>query len=104
MSIINDIIKEEFDRLTNLVQVYLSEISQFPRGYLSIKQIKGHEYVYLNRRDKDKVVSQYIGPVDSEKVKEIEILIQKRKKLEGLLRRTKQNLKEVKRVIRNKKQ
>ena len=97
-----NIVEEEKERLERLQKYYVVEISKFPKGYLSQKKISGNIYCYRAFRDGDTVRTIYIGSMESEEVKALKKQIAERKKLESLLRRTKENLKEAKRVLRAK--
>lgn len=102
MSTLIDIIEDEKERLQKLLKYYRNEISQLPRGYISKKKIHGHIYCYRSFRDGHTVKTVYLGAEDSETVKETKEKIQERKKLESLLKRTKENLDEAKRALRAK--
>lgn len=95
MSIIKSILKDEYDRLNQLCEIYGQDIQQYPKGALSFKAIKGHIYAYLAYREQKKVKFKYIGPKDSEKVAEMEKQIVARKKLESELKKIESDLKEL---------
>ncbi|MFC1771100.1 hypothetical protein ACFLZV_04345, partial [Candidatus Margulisiibacteriota bacterium] len=63
----------------------------------------GRDYAYLVYRLGKKVKFDYVGPAESSKVKKIKEKVIKRKEIESLLKKTKINLKEVQRVLRNRK-
>ena len=96
MSLIKNVIKEERERLEELMKFYQAKISEFPKGSILVQNISGHDYVYLRYRDRGKHCTDYIGRADSEKVKELNKMIKERKEIEGLLKEAKQNYKEVK--------
>ena len=65
MTLIRDIIKEEYLRLNNLIQHYTTEIAKYPKGSLSMKRISGKEYFYLAYREKgEKTILKIIKKED----------------------------------------
>ncbi len=100
MSGIIDIVMEEKQRLSELLEIYQNEINQLPHGALSIKKIHGREYAYLAYREKDKVKFEYIGSILSDEYLRIKALVEKRKELEHLMKKARLNLKEIEHVLR----
>jgi len=102
MGTIFNVMKEEYDRLIEAEHIYNKNISKLPKGSLRLKHLRHANYLYLARRDGSKVVYDYVGNAQSDKAKEVEELVNKRKQLESLLKETKEALKEVKKVLRGK--
>ncbi|HBD95640.1 MAG: hypothetical protein A2015_11305 [Spirochaetes bacterium GWF1_31_7] len=102
MSTLMNIIEDERDRLERLEKYYLTELSKFPKGYLSDKRINGNVYSYRAFREGGTVRTVYLGSVDSEEVQELKNQIAERRKIQDLLKRARENLKEAKRVLRAK--
>lgn len=100
MSIVQDILKDEQKRLENLLHNYKKELSGFPKGSLSRKRRGNSFYVYQAYRKGNKVIFNYIGREDSDRVKKLEEQIQKRKKLENKIKKVKSDLIEVRRGLR----
>ena len=96
------VMKEEYERLEEALQLYTDQINALPRSKPRIKQIRGNEYVYLNRRDGAKVVDEYIGKAGSEQVTAVLALVEKRDRLIQLRKQTMEKLREVKKVLRGK--
>jgi len=95
MGVMKSIIDEEYQRLKKLQLMYDEKISQFPKGSV-VKKKRGQKYYcYLSYRDKNKVKTDYIGTIDSEKVKEVVKKVEERKKYENLRKRVKNNLQEI---------
>ena len=44
MSILNDIMREEYERMNRLIPRIEAEIEELPKGYISEKKIKGGTY------------------------------------------------------------
>jgi len=103
MSIIQDVLKEEYERLKSLEQKYEREIEFLPKGTISKRVRNGKFYFYLVYREKQKVITQYIGKIESQKSQETIEQVKKRKQLEDKLKQVRINIKELKRVINGKK-
>ncbi len=89
------ILEEEQERLEALSRLYKKRINNLPKGYISIKRIKGNKYAYLSFREKDMVRSIYLGKPSSEKVAKVKEQIEKRKAYESKLKEAGENLKEI---------
>ena len=100
MAMIFNILDDERRRLLQLKEQYEREISELPKGSLSRKRRGNKDYYYLAYRDSEKVKFDYVGPSDSEDVKNVRQKIEERKVLERNLRRVKENLKDVERSLR----
>jgi hypothetical protein len=102
MSVIFHVLKEEFERLLETEASYTKAIAGMPRGTPRIRQRRKKNYLYLEYRDGDRVVHDYIGPQDSEKTKEVLEKVAQRKRYEKLLKETKSALKDVRKALRGK--
>lgn len=60
MSVLEDVLEEEYARSSRLLGLMEQEISLLPKGSIRMRNIKGHEYCYLNYRVGDKVKSDYV--------------------------------------------
>ncbi len=100
MSTIQSILKEEYDRLQRLLERYERDLAELPSGSISIKQRNNRKYAYRAYRENDKVRTDYIGPVDSENVRELQKLIDKRKELEKLIRTSRERIVEIRKAIK----
>ena len=99
MSYIKSIMQEEHQRLQALYQKYIDKIESLPQGTVSIKKRNKSEYLYLAKRRNGRVRFGYIGPVDSEKAREIMEQVKSRKDYESKLNQVKIDLKEIEKVI-----
>ena len=100
MKILNDILQEEKERLLELEKIYKSKIQQLPKGSLIKKNIKGHNYYYLNYRSYKKQVFKYIGRLSEKEVKDLLTKIEERRKFEKFLRQVKKDIKEIEKKIK----
>ena len=60
MSILDGILKEEYDRLKRVIDKTEIEIAHLPKGYISEKRINQRSYYYLQFRESGKVKSVYL--------------------------------------------
>lgn len=73
MSVLQNVLLEEIQRLEKNIKAYETMLSQLPRGTIFIKQIGNSSFVYRKRKEGKKVISEYLGNIRSNKVdKEIE--------------------------------
>jgi hypothetical protein len=100
MKILNDILQEEKERLLELKMVYQSKIQKLPKGSLVKKNIKGHNYYYLNYRLYKKQVFKYIGKLSEKEVNDLVTRIKERRKFEKFLRQVKKDIKEIEKKIK----
>lgn len=99
MSVIQDVIKEEYNRLKSLLDLYDLKISECARGSLSVKKRGGHSYYYLAFRENRKVKFVYVGKEDSLSVKEVSEQLEKRRRYEKMRKKSKENLEEVRKLL-----
>lgn len=78
MTILDEIFKEEYDRLSRGINLIREEIEGLPKGYISQKKIGNNTYFYLQKREKNRIVSKHIK---NEELEPYKILIQHRKDL-----------------------
>lgn len=74
---------KEKQRIEYMLSKYSNELSQIPKGSLSVKSVNGKEYFYLKYRENNKVRSKYIRQAEVETVR---IQIEKRKHIEAMIR------------------
>lgn len=65
MSVLMDVLKEEYDRSKRIVASIDKELSKLPAGYISKKRIGGNIYYYIQFKEKGKLKSQYINKDDA---------------------------------------
>jgi hypothetical protein len=102
MSIIFHILKEEYQRLIEAEHVYGKSVKSLVQGAPRIKHIGNKDYLYLERREGQKVVYDYVGPANGTKALEIIDQVTRRKKDQESLRKIRRDLKDVKKVLRGK--
>ena len=96
MSILMGVLQEEYERLERQRAAYEAELAKIPKGCLSKKNIRGKLTYYRQYRDGRKIVSRYVPPSD---VPGWEEQIARRKQLEQSLRRVREDMSRLKRVL-----
>ena len=99
MEMLNDILKEELERLRQLEKIYKEEIARLPRGSLVKKNINGNIYYYMNYRDNGKGIFKYIGKMNEEELRNKQAQIDERRKLKKLLRKVRKDIEKLEKMI-----
>ncbi len=100
MSVIYDVIKEENSRLLSLMDLYDRKIAESVKGSLSLKKRGNNGYYYLAYRENKRVIFHYIGKEGSSQVQDYAVKIEKRHKYEEMRKKSKENLKEIRKLLR----
>ncbi len=99
MSILMDILQDEYQRLKQLEAKIQEDLKNFPKGAISKRQRAGRMYAYLVYRQGKKVKTQYIGKIDSPKIEALKKQIESRKQIERKLKGIQKDLKEIKQAL-----
>ena len=100
---IKSVLKEELENSIRMKKRYEEELLKLPKGSISKRKIKGHEYYYLVYRDNGKFKSVYKGKSVSEK--ELEKYAQAKKlraKYRNSLSKLKKQIRYLKGALRGK--
>ena len=100
MSVVGDVIKEEYNRLNSLMELYDKKIAESVKGSLSLKKRGNNAYYYLAYRENKRVIFHYIGKEGSPQVQDYAVKIEKRHKYEEMRKRSKENLNEIRKLLR----
>lgn len=103
MSYLQNILKEEQDRLHALLQRYLDQLGGLPQGCASIKNRNKIQYLYLAYRKNGKICFEYVGPYSSEQSRAILKKLDEKKKLKEKIKRVNKDLQELKKAFHGKK-
>jgi hypothetical protein len=76
MSVLENVLIEEKERLEKNINAYLAMLAKLPQGSIVIRHVGHHQFVYRNLRMKNKIQSIYLGKIESAKVEE-QILLRK---------------------------
>lgn len=96
MSVLEDVLEEEYARSSRLLGLMEQEIGLLPKGSIRMRNIKGHEYCYLNYRVGDKVKSDYVPAAD---VDELQAKIERRRALTAAIKEQKRSQKQIIRAL-----
>ncbi len=96
MSVLDDVLEEEYARSSRLLGLMEQEINLLPKGSIRMRNIKGHEYCYLNYRVGDKVKSDYVPAAE---VDELQAKIEHRRALAAASREQKRSQKQIIRAL-----
>lgn len=69
-SVLKSVLEEELERNLRKQVVFSNELAKYPKGSLVVLKVHGDKYLYRKYRLCEKVISNYIGPVDSEESRE----------------------------------
>lgn len=96
MSVLEEILEEEYVRSVRLSRHLEYEFASLPKGSIRERQVKGHTYYYLNYRVGGTVKSDYIpaSEVDGVRAK-----VQRRKKLKEAIKEQEISRKQIERAL-----
>ncbi len=100
MSVLKGVLKEEEARLKEARGGYEREIAKLPKGSIQLKRIKERDYAYRAYRKGRRVVYEYLGDLKPEELKNVKQKIELRRRYEANLRKVRENLREVRRMVR----
>ena len=97
MSVLDEVLKEEYDRLLRMRSAMNAEYDALPKGSISKKGIRGCDCYYLQYREGKKIISKYIKKAELEDVTE---KIKRRRNLKRSLRDIDVELKKIERTVK----
>jgi hypothetical protein len=97
---IKGVLREELENSLRMQERYKEELSRLPRGSLSKRIIKGHEYYYLVYREDGKVRSEYKGKSSPEEIAEYEVAKKKRAQYRKQLSKVKKQIRFLRGALR----
>ena len=68
-SILKGVLIEELERNLQKQRVFSNELAKYPKGSLVVVKVHGDRYLYRKYRDGERIISVYIGPVNSDEAK-----------------------------------
>ena len=86
MSVLEGVLKEELERIQRNIGSYEAILASLPKGYLFKQEIGGNFYCYRKHREGAKILSEYIGPSESEEANKARADYAERKRAEANLR------------------
>lgn len=97
MSILKDVLIEEYWRASDIASAIKDELSSLPKGSLQVKRRGDRQYYHLQRREGSRVVSQYIR---LENVDDVKKQLARRHVLETALEERMEDLEMIKRALK----
>ena len=97
MSVLDEVLEEEYDRLQRMRSAMKIEYDALPKGSISKKSIRGCDCYYLQYREGEKIISKYIKKAELAHVSE---KIERRRNLKKSLRDIDVEMKKIKRAIK----
>jgi hypothetical protein len=102
MKVIKSVLKEELANSLAMKKNYERELAKLPKGSLVKKKIKGHEYYYLQVREKGKGRFIYKGKLCDEEVEKYRNARKYRAEYRRLLSELKKQIKFLRTALRGK--
>ncbi len=102
MGVIKSVLKEELANSLAMKKSYERELARLPKGSLVRKTIKGHEYYYLQVREKGKVRFVYKGRLADDEIERYEQAKRYRAKYRRLLSEVNKQVKFLRTTLRGK--
>ena len=96
MSVLEDVLREEYVRSLRLSHLMEKELATLPKGSVRVRVIRGREYYYLNHREGDRVISDYIPASEVEVVR---TMVARRKELKAALKEQERSRKQIERAL-----
>jgi len=97
MSVLDEVLKEEYDRLIRMRAAMRLEYDALPKGSISKKNIRGCDCYYLQYREGNRVISKYIKKPELD---ELSAKIEKRRSLKKSLHDIEAEMKKIERSIK----
>ena len=70
MSVLEGVLREELARLSANISAYKEKLKNLPKGTIFIRKDYNSYFVYRKRREGSKILSEYIGPLESLRAQE----------------------------------
>jgi hypothetical protein len=96
MSILSEILKEEYERINNTLSSFEALAADLPKGSIREKLINGKKYSYLQWRENSKVRSKYLR---QEEIATLTEQIEQRRQYEKEIKNLREAKKEFNRVV-----
>jgi len=98
--VVKAVFQDELERNQRLTARYEKELESLPKGSIFKRKIGNQEYLYLNYREGEKVISKFLGKCDEFNANELQIQLDKRKEYKQLLKKLKLEQKELLKALK----
>jgi hypothetical protein len=102
MGVTKEVLREELENSLRMKNDYEKNLAKLPKGSLTKKIIKGHEYYYLQLREEGKVKFIYKGKVSEQEIKKYQEAKKYRANYRKLLSQVKKQIKFLRSTLRGK--
>jgi len=99
-TVVYGMLQEEKQRNLAMQEAYRQEIMSLPKGVIVVKSISGNDYYYLKYRQDNKIKTDYLGK-DKKRVERVRRGVEKRKYLQGVLRRLRAEYKQICKIVKD---
>lgn len=100
--VIKGILYEELQNSKRMKKGYEAELRKLPKGSLSVKEIRGHQYAYIAKRKGDRVQFEYKGKISEQERKKYQEAKETRAKYRSLLSQVKKQIRYLNGALRGK--
>lgn len=100
MSVLENVLIEEKERIEKNINAYLAMLAKLPKGSIVIRHFGRHQFVYRNVRMKNKIQSTYLGKKESAKVKEQILLRNEYLRIKENIKKAKSEYMKLKKALR----
>ena len=100
MSIFEGVIREEIERLSKNILAYKEMLKKLPKGSLYIRKDYNSYFVYRRKRVGKKIVSEYLGPLESDKAQEEINKSNEYKRIKNNIKVAEKELNELKKAVK----
>ena len=100
MSVFEGVIREEIERLDKNILAYKEMLKRLPKGSLYIRKDYNSYFVYRRKREGKKIISEYLGPLESAKAQEEINKSNEYKRIKNNIRVAQKELNELKRAVK----
>lgn len=96
MSVVEEVLLEEYDRSLRIEKAILEEQESLPKGSIQLKRISNRDYHYLVYRDGGKVVTKYLK---TDEVDAVAAAIKKRKENREALKELRRSIRQIEKTL-----
>jgi len=100
MSVLISVLQEELGHAKRLEKKYQKSLSELPQGSFIVRKVGSKQYGYLTRRDKSRVIQEYLGLMEDSTIAKFREQVSKKKKYKDLLKQVKAQIKILERALR----
>ena len=100
MSVLISTLQEELANARRLEKKYRASLEKLPQGSFIVRRIKNKQYGYLTRREKGRVIQEYLGLMGESSVAEYREKNQKKKNYKEQLKKVREQVAILERALR----